>query len=106
MDQKEIDAINRLLNPRLYETKQTLQEEKDPISVIGMITKAMASGDDDQKKKARAAAQSISDAKMKSSLNALMDACPEFPDAEEQATPDKEGEGNEKVEGGEAKPEF
>ena len=106
MNQQEIDAINRLLNPRLYGTPQTLQEEKsDPISVISLITKALASGEEEQKKKARAAAQTISDPKMKSGLNALMDACPEFPEAEEEA-PDKEGEGNEKEEGGEAKPEF
>ncbi len=106
MEQKEIDAINRLLNPRLYETKQTLQEAKMcPTEVLAISTRAMETGQDNLKKQARSENQKVADPKMRKALDDLMDACPKFPAMEEE-TPDKKGEGNEKVEGGEAKPEF
>ena len=54
MDQKEIDAINRLLNPRLYGQAQTLQEAKMcPTEVLAIITRAMETGQDNLKKQAR-----------------------------------------------------
>ena len=106
MDQKEIDAINRLLNPRLYGQAQTLQEAKMcPTEVLAIITRAMDTGQDNLKKQARDENKKVADPKMRQALDDLMDACPKFPALEEE-TPDKEGEGNEKEEGGKAKPDF
>ena len=106
MNQKEIDAINQLLNPRLYSARQTLQEAKMcPTEVLAIITRAMETGQDNLKKQARSENQKVADPKMRKALDDLMDACPKFPAIEEEA-PDKEGEGNEKEQGGEAKPEF
>ena len=106
MNQQEINAINRLLNPRLYGTQQTLQEAKMcPTEVLAIITRAMETGQDNLKKQARSENQKVADPKMRKALDDLMDACPKFPAVEEEA-PDKGGEGNEKEEGGEAKPEF
>ena len=106
MNKQEIDAINRLLNPRLYGTQQTLQEAKMcPTEVLAIITRAMETGQDNLKKQARSENQKVADPKMRKALDDLMDACPKFPAIEEEA-PDKEGEGNEKEQGGEAKPKF
>ena len=100
MNKQEIEAINRLLNPRLYGTQQTLQEKKfSPEDVVAIVTRAIETGQNDLKKQARAEAQTLSGS-MKENMNALLDAC-KFPAAEE----DKDA-GNEKEEGGEAKPEF
>ena len=106
MNKQEIDAINRLLNPRLYGQAQTLQEAKMcPTEVLAIITRAMETGQDNLKKQARSENQKVADPKMRKALDELMDACPKFPPVEEE-TPDKEGEGNEKEQGGETKPEF
>ena len=106
MNKQEIDAINRLLNPRLYGTQQTLQEAKMcPTEVLAIITRAMETGQDNLKKQARNENKKVADPKMRKALDDLMDACPKFPAMEEEAS-DKEGEGNEKEQGGEAKPEF
>lgn len=100
MDQKEINAINQLLNPRFYGTQQTLQEKKGSVEdVIAIITRAVETGQSGLKKQARAEAQTLSGS-MKENINALLDAC-NFPAAEE----DKDA-GNEKEEGGKANPEF
>ena len=103
MNQQEIDAINKLLNPSLYNKKQTLQEKKSsPEDVISIVTRAIETGQSDLKKQARAEAQTLSGS-MKENINALLDAC-NFPAAEEE---DKdEDTSNEKEEGGKAKPEF
>ena len=102
MNQKEIDAINQLLNPRLYSTQQTLQEKKvSAEDVVAIVTRAIETGQNDLKKQARAEAQTLSGS-MKENINALLDAC-KFPAAEEEKDEDA---GNEKEEGGEAKPEF
>ena len=107
MNQQEIDAINRVLNPRLYNTRQTLQEAKMcPTEVLATITRAMETGQDNLKKQARDENKKVADPKMRKALDDLMDACPKFPAMEEEAPEDKEGEGNEKEQGGEAKPEF
>ena len=101
MDQKEIDAINQLLNPKFYGTQQTLQEKKNSVEdVIAIITRAVETGQGNLKKQARAEAQTLSGS-MKENINALLDAC-NFPAAEEE---DKDA-GNEKEEGGKANPEF
>ena len=106
MDQKEIDAINRLLNPRLYGQAQTRQEAKMcPTEVLAIITRAMETGQDNLKKQARDENKKVADPKMRQALDDLMDACPKLPDLEEE-TPDKQGEGNEKEQGGKANPEF
>ena len=106
MNQQEIDAINKLLNPKFYGDPQTLQEAKMcPTEVLAIITRAMETGQDNLKKQARDENKKVADPKMRKALDDLMDACPKFPALEEE-TPDKEGEGNEKVEGGEAKPDF
>ena len=106
MNQQEIDAINQLLNPKFYGTKQTLQEAKMcPTEVLAIITRAMETGQDNLKKQARDENKKVADPKMRQALDDLMDACPKFPALEEE-TPDKEGEGNEKEEGGKAKPDF
>ena len=87
-------------------SQQTLQEAKMcPTEVLAIITRAMETGQDNLKKQARDENKKVADPKMKKALDDLMDACPKFPALEEE-TPDKEGEGNEKVEGGEAKPDF
>jgi hypothetical protein len=102
MNQQEIDSINQLLNPNFYGTRQTLQEKKNSVEdVIAIITRAIETGQGDLKTQARAEAQTLS-GQMKENVNALLDAC-KFPAVEEDEDKDA---GNEKEEGGKAKPEF
>ena len=93
MNQQEINAINRLLNPRLYGTQQTLQEAKMcPTEVLAIITRAMETGQDNLKKQARDENQKVADPKMRQALDDLMDACPKFPVANEDNKSEEKGE--------------
>ena len=98
--------VNQVINSAYMPRQQVVQEAKMcPTEVLAIITRAMETGQDNLKKQARSENQKVADPKMRQALDDLMDACPKFPALEEE-TPDKEGEGNEKVEGGEAKPDF
>ena len=93
MNQQEIDAINRVLNPRLYGQSQTLQEAKMcPTEVLAIITRAMETGQDNLKKQARDENQKVADPKMRQALDDLMDACPKFPVANEDNKSEEKGE--------------
>ena len=90
MNKQEIDAINRVLNPRLYGSQQTLQEAKMcPTEVLAIITRAMETGQDNLKKQARDENQKVADPKMRKALDDLMDACPKFPPAGEEESEEK-----------------
>ena len=68
MIKQEIDAINKLLDPKLYGQAQTLQEAKDVLQVLAIHHKAMETGQDNLKKQARSENKKVADLKMRKAL--------------------------------------